>query len=382
MASDLYRRIAFSLLFLSTVILFGHKAYSKCDFEAIFNFGDSNSDTGGFWAAFPAQSGPWGMTYFKKPAGRASDGRLIIDFLAKSLGMPFLSPYLQSIGSDFRHGANFATLASTVLLPNTSLFVSGISPFSLAIQLNQMKQFKVRVDESHSSDQPGLKILPYKSAFGKSLYTFYIGQNDFTSNLGTIGVDGVKQYLPQVIGQIAGTIKEIYGIGGRTFLVLNLAPVGCYPSIITGYTHTGSDLDRFGCLIPVNKAVEYYNALLEKTLSKTRTELTNATVVYLDTHKILLNLFQHPKSYGMKHGIRACCGYGGGPYNFDHKLYCGNTKMIGNYSATAKACRDPHNYVSWDGIHTTETANHHISMAILDGSISYPAFTLNKLCPP
>ncbi|OAO99440.1 hypothetical protein AXX17_AT4G01450 [Arabidopsis thaliana] len=112
--------------------------------------------------------------------------------------MPFLSPYLQSIGSDFRHGANFATLASTVLLPNTSLFVSGISPFSLAIQLNQMKQFKVNVDESHSLDRPGLKILPSKIVFGKSLYTFYIGQNDFTSNLASIGVERVKLYLPQV----------------------------------------------------------------------------------------------------------------------------------------------------------------------------------------
>lgn len=56
-------------------------SHSKCDFEAIFNFGDSNSDTGGFWAAFPAQSGPFGMTYFNRPTGRASDGRLIIDFL-------------------------------------------------------------------------------------------------------------------------------------------------------------------------------------------------------------------------------------------------------------------------------------------------------------
>lgn len=55
--------------------------YSKCKYEAIFNFGDSNSDTGGFWAAFPAQSGPFGMTFFKRPAGRASDGRLIVDFL-------------------------------------------------------------------------------------------------------------------------------------------------------------------------------------------------------------------------------------------------------------------------------------------------------------
>jgi len=66
---------------------------------------------------------------------------------AQALGLPFLSPYLQSIGSDYKHGANYATMASTVLMPNTSLFVTGISPFSLAIQLNQMKQFKTKVEE-------------------------------------------------------------------------------------------------------------------------------------------------------------------------------------------------------------------------------------------
>ncbi|PQP93602.1 GDSL esterase/lipase [Prunus yedoensis var. nudiflora] len=192
-------------------------SHSKCEFEAIFNFGDSNSDTGGFWAAFPAQSEPYGMTYFKRPVGRATDGRLMLDFLAQALGLPFISPYLQSIGSDYRHGANYATLASTVLLPNTSLFVTGISPFSLAIQLNQMKAFKTQVEE-HSWDQqveycklPFSKSnrLPSRDVFGKSLYTFYIGQNDFTSNLAAIGVGGVKQYLPQVVSQIAGTIKVL-----------------------------------------------------------------------------------------------------------------------------------------------------------------------------
>lgn len=66
---------------------------------------------------------------------------------AQALGLPFLSPYLQSIGSNYKHGANFATAASTVLLPNTSLFVTGVSPFSLAIQLNQMKELRDRVLE-------------------------------------------------------------------------------------------------------------------------------------------------------------------------------------------------------------------------------------------
>lgn len=50
-------------------------------FKAIFNFGDSNSDTGGFYAAFPSERLPYGMTYFNKPVGRATDGRVIVDFL-------------------------------------------------------------------------------------------------------------------------------------------------------------------------------------------------------------------------------------------------------------------------------------------------------------
>lgn len=353
---------------------------SKCEFEAIFNFGDSNSDTGGFWAAFPAQSGPFGMTYFKRPAGRASDGRLIVDFLAQALGLPFLSPYLQSIGSDYRHGANYATLASTVLLPNTSLFVTGISPFSLAIQLNQMKEFKARVDEFHSSYKNGSTKLPSPDIFGKSLYTFYIGQNDFTSNLAAIGIGGVKQYLPQVVSQIAGTVEELYALGGRTFLVLNLAPIGCYPAFLVQLPHSSSDLDAYGCMISYNNAVLDYNNMLKEALAQTRRNLPNASLICVDTHSVLLELFQNPTSHGLKYGTKACCGHGDGAYNFDAKVLCGNTKVINGSTVTATACSDPQDYVSWDGIHATEAANKLTTWAILNGSYFDPAFPLHQLC--
>lgn len=52
-----------------------------CDFPAIFNFGASNSDTGGYAAAFEGPKPPHGDTYFHRPAGRYSDGRIIIDFI-------------------------------------------------------------------------------------------------------------------------------------------------------------------------------------------------------------------------------------------------------------------------------------------------------------
>ena len=54
------------------------------NYPAVFNFGDSNSDTGGLAAgiAFPVGQ-PNGQTFFLKPSGRFCDGRLIIDFLSK-----------------------------------------------------------------------------------------------------------------------------------------------------------------------------------------------------------------------------------------------------------------------------------------------------------
>lgn len=83
--------INFLIIFIVVLPCLVSLSHTECDFKAIFNFGDSNSDTGGFYAAFPAQSGPYGMTYFKKPSGRASDGRLIVDFLGNEQSLSSLA---------------------------------------------------------------------------------------------------------------------------------------------------------------------------------------------------------------------------------------------------------------------------------------------------
>lgn len=62
-----------------------------CNFRTIFNFGDSNSDTGGISAAFYPAGPPCGETFFHRPAGRGSDGRLIIDFIGNKLTLFFVT---------------------------------------------------------------------------------------------------------------------------------------------------------------------------------------------------------------------------------------------------------------------------------------------------
>jgi len=93
-------------------------------------------------------------------------------------------------------------------------------------------------------------------------------------------------------------LKELYGLGGRAFLVLNLAPVGCYPSFLAEILRSSSDLDAFGCMVPYNNAVEEYNNMLKETLGQTREALPGASLVYVDTHSVLLELFHHPTSHG------------------------------------------------------------------------------------
>lgn len=71
--------LAFSLMTLLQNPV--HASTDPCNFPAIFNFGDSNSDTGGLSAAFGQASSPHGESYFHGPAGRYCDGRLLIDFM-------------------------------------------------------------------------------------------------------------------------------------------------------------------------------------------------------------------------------------------------------------------------------------------------------------
>ncbi|KAM5583310.1 GDSL esterase/lipase [Rosa sericea] len=358
------------LLLVSLIMIQVGNIDSKC-FSAIFNFGDSISDTGEDHAAFPDHLPvPYGSTFFKKPAGRASDGRLIIDFLAEALGLHFLTPYLKPEGS-FKNGVNFAAVGAAALPPNSSFpTLFPLSVFNLGVQLQQMREFKSIVEEVHKHGSKNR--FPSPKVFGKSLYMLYIGQADIVSQVETLGADGVKQFFPRMVSSISHTIRELYGLGGRTFWVFGVGPAGCDPIIRVIVNQASSYLDSAGCYFPLNDAVSEYNKLLRESLWEIRGDNPEASIIYVDTFSVKLDLFKNPTHYGLKYGAKVCCGHGGGLYNFDLHAPCG--------CPNATACKDPWNYVSWDGSHLTEAANRVIAREILNGSLFEPPFPLKKLC--
>lgn len=82
-----FRRIRIGVFLLICIVLasFPYSVHCWCkNPPIIFNFGDSNSDTGGLVSGLGFQINlPNGRSFFRRSTGRLSDGRLILDFLCK-----------------------------------------------------------------------------------------------------------------------------------------------------------------------------------------------------------------------------------------------------------------------------------------------------------
>ncbi|XP_021901141.1 alpha-L-fucosidase 3-like [Carica papaya] len=355
---------------------------APCDFPAIFNFGDSNSDTGGLSAAFGQAGPPSGETFFGHPAGRYSDGRLVIDFIAQGLGLPYLSAFLDSVGSNFSHGANFATAGSTIRPQNTTLRQGGFSPISLDVQFTQFSDFHRR-SQFVRSQSGGVyeKLLPKDEYFSRALYTFDIGQNDLTAGyFSNMTTDQVREFIPEVIDQFKKIVKYINDQGGRYFWIHNTGPVGCLAYVMDRLPILAPQVDKAGCASPFNQVAQEFNRQLKMAVTQLRRDLPMAAITYVDVYSVKYSLISQARKHGFEESLRACCGHGG-KYNYNRNVGCGGKKMVkGKEVLIAGSCKDPSKYINWDGVHYTEAGNKWVYDHIVDGSFSDPPLALHMAC--
>lgn len=378
MGFHLFKRL---LLFSAFVFSAAYATARTCDFPAIFNFGDSNSDTGGLSAAFGQAGPPSGETYFRHPAGRYCDGRLVIDFMAESIGLPYLSAFLDALGSNFSHGANFATAGSTIRPQNTTLHQSGFSPFSLNVQYYQFNDFQRRSQILRNRGGVFKGLLPKAEDFSRALYTFDIGQNDLTAGYFlNMTTDEVRAYVPDVLDQFKTVIKYIYDHGGRSFWIHNTGPAGCLPYVMDRVLITAGQIDKVGCAAPFNDVAQYFNLKLKEAVVKLRKDLPLAVLTYVDVYSVKYDLISHANKYGFVHPLQACCGHGG-KYNYNKKHGCGSkVRVHGKEIMLGKSCEDPSVAINWDGVHYTEAANKWVFDRIVNGAYSDPPLPLRMAC--
>ncbi|KAI3680774.1 hypothetical protein L6452_35550 [Arctium lappa] len=362
------------------LVLSASTVYANGCYTSIISFGDSLADTGNLKQLVVKSNGrpphflylPYGETFFHKPTGRCSNGRLIIDFIAENLGMPLVPPY-ESVKSNMNvmergQGVNFAVAGATALDSSFHEAQGVYNPYTNASLGVQLEWFK------HSL--PALCRTPAdcKNWLKRSLILMgEIGGNDYNhAVIAGKPIEELESYVPLVINTIISTITELIELGAETFVVPGNLPIGCSAAYLTIYY--GAKKEEYdnatGCLIELNKFAEYHNELLQTELNRIRELHPNVNVIYADYYNAAMQFFRSPEKYGFTNGaLTACCG-GGGPYNYNQSVACAYP--------SSTTCSQPDTYANWDGLHLTEVAYQVIYKSLFHGMYTTPQF--NSVC--
>ncbi|RDY06438.1 GDSL esterase/lipase, partial [Mucuna pruriens] len=341
------------------------------EYSAIYNFGDSNSDTGTFSAAFTMVYPPNGESFPGIPT-RNCDGRLIIDFITEELKVPYLSAYLDSIGSNYNYGANFAAGGS-------SIRQIGFSAIFFGLQISQFIHFKSRTialynQSSHNrADAPLKSRLPKSMDFSNALYTIDIGQNDLSFGFMFSDPQSLRSTLPDMLSQFSQGLQQLYNEGARFFWIHNTGPIGCLPRANVMNKPKPEDLDSRGCRKAENEIAQEFNKQLKDIVFELRKKLPTAKFIYVDVYSAKCELIKNARNQGFGNPKKFCCGTS----NVIH-VDCGK-KKIKNGKEEYYKCKHPWKYISWDGVHYSEAANKWLAMRILNGSFSDPPFAIGMV---
>ncbi|XP_022946880.1 acetylajmalan esterase-like [Cucurbita moschata] len=319
-----------------------------CMFDAIYQVGDSISDTGNLILQnpnTPFSHLPYGETFFNKSTGRCSNGLLIIDYFAMDAGLPLLNPYLNKDALT-RHGVNFAVAGSTAL-SSEALSQKKISSLVTNSSLDQQLDWMFSHFNSICYNQRDC-IEKLKNAL---FLVGEIGGNDYNyALLQGKTIPEVKDMVPEVVQTIKKAVERVISYGATHVVVPGNFPIGCLPIYLTRFqTNDATAYDELHCLKDLNGLAIYHNDQIKQVIEVLKKENPHTVIVYGDYYNALLWILRSAFTLGFdKTSLqKSCCGIGG-DYNFDLMKTCG----VGGVSV----CSNPDERVSWDGIHLTQKA--------------------------
>ncbi|KQK00237.1 hypothetical protein BRADI_3g48097v3 [Brachypodium distachyon] len=353
---------------------------------AIFNFGDSISDTGNFIregaVGMMRHTGvlPYGSAIADGATGRCSDGYLMIDNLAKDLGLPLLKPYLDK-GADFTHGVNFAVTGSTALT-TAALARRGITVphtnSSLDVQLKWFKDFMAATTKSPQEirDKLGSSLVLMGEIGGNDYNYAFVTNKPAAAAEGsiynairtTVGAVEAMALVPEVVQSVLDAARELLEMGATRMVIPGNFPVGCVPSYLSAVDEKDpAAYDGNGCLIGLNFFAQMHNVALQRGIRELRGAYPDATISYADYFSAYVRLLRDAGRMGFDSAAatKACCGVGRGAYNVDMDRMCG--------APGTTVCARPNEYVSWDGVHLTQHAYKVLSDLLYHGGLASPA---------
>ncbi|CAL4958955.1 unnamed protein product [Urochloa decumbens] len=313
---------ALCLLFLS----FLRSAYSGEQklFTSIISFGASYADTGNLvrWEdpvleSVNLRNPPYGETFFGHPSGRATDGRIVLDFIADALGLPLVPPVLAK-GQNFSTGVNFA-VAGAPALNLTYLEGQNITvEIPINISLNDQLGWFEKLKPSLCSDKtPGSS-----DCFRESLFIMgQFGGNEYLNILvnSNMTLEQARSYVPEIVNTISNGVERLihhganlhqiskaqetkvrYSSATEYIVVADIIPVGCMPVILATHPSPGTaDYDRYGCLKSFNAGLSrHQNALLRRRVEALRERYPHAKIAFAEHYRPVVAFLHDPGRFG------------------------------------------------------------------------------------
>lgn len=127
---------------------------------------------------------------------------------------------------------------------------------------------------------------------------------------------------------IAAYLEEILNSGVKKMVVQGQFPMGClsiYLKVLGNTQH-----DEHGCVAAVTSLSDKHNQLLKEVIANAAKNHLDAEIIYFDTSAAYLHILDNAAAYDFT--------------NVDDPCYAGDA-----------TCPNPQNYMSWDGIHLTDS---------------------------
>lgn len=354
-----------------TVTAVVNSATGFSNITAIYQLGDSFSDTGNLireskiGASSACAHFPYGQSIFNHPTGRCSNGLLMIDFIAKGIGVPLLNPYLNK-DAIFSHGVNFAVAGATALEAESLAAKNITNPLtntSLSVQLDWMwTHFNSICYDDNDCVEKLTNSLFMVGEIGSNDYYYALSQGKT--------MEDVKSMVFDVVQTILDGAKRVIGMGASKVMIPGIFPLGCFPGYVSALLPAAKpkytpSYDEHRCFNSLNNLTISHNDQLRRGVQQLSQDYRNITIVYGDYYNAFRRLLRNAPRFGFNGTIevqRACCGIGRG-YNFNPRIMCGHRGV--------PVCANPDAYIIWDGLNLTQKAYRLLARWLIRSTISH-----------
>ncbi|KAK4265912.1 hypothetical protein QN277_026900 [Acacia crassicarpa] len=344
---DLKKALVFLTAFCC--VLFRISLSSKV--PALFLFGDSLIDPGNnnyIFSIARADFSPNGID-FGGPSGRFTNGRTVADIIGNELGLNFTPPYMapNKSASAILQGVNYASAGSGILHHTGFMWIGRIDMDAQIGNFEMTRQDIISMKGASAA----------RDLFKKAIFVVALGSNDFLCNYIAPMFDAERVLVsPQVfVASMTSTFRkqltQLYNLGGRKFIVVNVGPIGCIPyQRDINYPSSGEK-----CASLANELAQSFNVQLKSLVKELNKNLEGSNYVHADVYHIVQDIFHNYRAYGFENSNSSCCHMAG---RFGGLAPClpGST-----------VCKDRSKYVFWDAFHPSDAANMIIAKRVLDG---------------